>query len=173
MRRWPGLAALAVAALVGIGAAPDPSDRLPNPAQEARARALFRQLRCVVCQNQSIDDSEADLASDLRRVVRGQVAAGRTDDQIRAFLVQRYGEFILLRPPLSPDNAILWLTPMALLLVGGVYIWRRTARRSPASEQVLSAEEEQALKALEADETDTVPPHSAPKTGRGEMGSAG
>jgi cytochrome c-type biogenesis protein CcmH len=151
MRRRLGLAALAAAALLGMGAAPDPADRLPNSAQEARARALFKELRCVVCQNQSIDDSEADLASDLRRVVRGQVAAGRTDAEVRAFLVQRYGEFILLRPPLSPDNALLWLTPLALLLVGGVYIWRRSAGRAAAADQALSAEEEQALKALDAD----------------------
>ena len=73
----------------------------PIPAKEARARALFEQIRCVVCQNKSIDDSEADLARDLRQTVRGQIATGRSDDQIRRFLVQRYGEFILLTPALS------------------------------------------------------------------------
>jgi cytochrome c-type biogenesis protein CcmH len=96
-----GALALVAAAVMLMGAADDPSDRLKDPAQEARARALFQQLRCVVCQNESIDDSEADLAQDLRRIVRGQIAQGRTDAQVRTFLVQRYGQFILLKPPFS------------------------------------------------------------------------
>jgi cytochrome c-type biogenesis protein CcmH len=169
-RRWSALAGLAAAALICMGAAPDPADRLPNPAQEARARALFQQLRCVVCQNESIDDSEADLASDLRRAVRNQIAAGRTDDQVRAFLVQRYGEFILLQPPLSPGNAVLWLTPMVLLLLGGIHIWRRSVARPAVDEAALSADEERALKSFAVEDLDMVPPHRGPKSDLGETG---
>jgi cytochrome c-type biogenesis protein CcmH len=84
------------------GAAADPAERLPDPVQEARAREIFREVRCLVCQNESIDDSEAALAGDLRQVVRDQVKQGRSDKQIRAFLVERYGEFVLLKPPFSP-----------------------------------------------------------------------
>jgi cytochrome c-type biogenesis protein CcmH len=124
----------------------------------------------VVCQNESIDDSEADLASDLRRAVRSQVAAGRTDDQVRAFLVQRYGEFILLQPPLSLGNAVLWLTPMVLLLLGGVHIWRRSMATPAADEAVLSADEERALKSFAAEDLDMVPPHRGPKSDPGETG---
>jgi cytochrome c-type biogenesis protein CcmH len=148
-RRSAGVAAVAIAAIMLIGAADDPADRLKNPAQEARARALFQQLRCVVCQNESIDDSEADLAQDLRRIVRGQIAEGRSDDQVRAFLVQRYGQFILLKPPLSPGNATLWLTPVVLVLAGGAYVWRR-ARAARADEPPLTAAEERALSRLQA-----------------------
>ncbi len=152
MRRGTaGVLAIMAASLLLIGAADNPSDQLNNPAQEARARALFQQLRCVVCQNESIDDSEADLAQDLRRIVRTQIAQGRTDDQVRAFLVQRYGQFILLKPPLNPGNAVLWLTPLALLLAGGAYVWRRSRGASP-EDIVLTAAEEKALSRLQAED---------------------
>lgn len=148
MRRRLAGPALIAAAVLLMGAADQPSDRLKDPAQEARARALFQQLRCVVCQNESIDESEADLAQDLRRIVRGQVAAGRSDVEIRAFLVQRYGDFILLKPPLTPGNAALWLGPLALLLIGGAYIAFRT--KPPGGEEPgLTPEEEQALDRLQ------------------------
>src|SRR6202012_3643229 len=111
-----GLAALAAAFC--LAAAADPADRLADPAQEARARPLFEQIRCVVCQNESIDDSEADLARDMRQIGRGQVAAGRSDAEIRGFLVRRYGEFVLLRPRFSPANAVAWLAPFAIVLAG-------------------------------------------------------
>ena len=100
-----------LAALFCIAAAADPAERLPDPVLEARARAMFVQIRCVVCQNESIDDSEADIARDLRQTIRRQIAAGRSDAEVRGFLVRRYGEFILLRPRFSPENAALWLTP--------------------------------------------------------------
>ncbi|MFZ5730445.1 MAG: cytochrome c-type biogenesis protein, partial [Pseudomonadota bacterium] len=84
-----------VAAVFCMAAASDPSERLPDPAQEARARELFKEVRCLVCQNESIDDSNAELAADLRRIVREEVAAGRSDAEIRDFLTDRYGEYVL------------------------------------------------------------------------------
>ena len=146
MRRARALFA-ALAAMVCIGAAADPADRLPDAAQEARARARFSAVRCVVCQNESIDDSEADLAGDLRRTIRAQIAQGRSDAQLRAFLLQRYGEFILLKPPFTPDNAALWLTPFLIAVLGGGVLLARS-RRSPPSVEDLSDQEETRLAQL-------------------------
>src|SRR6185437_773630 len=98
--RLRALAAM-FAGLLCIAAAADPADRLPDPAQEARARAIFADVRCLVCQNESIDDSEAELAGDLRRTIREQVKAGRSDAQIKRFLTDRYGEFVLMTPRFS------------------------------------------------------------------------
>lgn len=140
--------------LVGLmlcAAAPDPKDKLADPAQEARARAIFAGVRCVVCQNESIDDSQADLAHDLRQIVRGQVAAGRTDEQIRRFLVERYGDFVLLKPPVGPATAILWGAPFAIVLVGAGWIALR--RRRATGVAPLSDEEVKALNALRNDDT--------------------
>jgi cytochrome c-type biogenesis protein CcmH len=120
---------VALAAVFCMAAASDPSERLPDPAQEARARHIFEQVRCLVCQNESIDDSQAELAHDLRQTVRAQVQAGRSDDQIKRFLVDRYGEFVLLRPSLSPGNAALWLGPFAVLIFGiGLLLARLRSR---------------------------------------------
>lgn len=138
---------LASAAALCLAAASDPSDRLADPAKEAHARALFRQIRCVVCQSESIDESEADLARDLRRTVREQVAAGRSDAEIKRFLVARYGEFILLRPRFSGATLLLWLAP-AVLLVGAGGLLLAQARSRRPSEPALSPEEEARLKAL-------------------------
>jgi cytochrome c-type biogenesis protein CcmH len=121
----------ALAAVFCMAAASDPSERLPDPAQEARARHIFEQVRCLVCQNESIDDSQASLAHDLRQVVRAQVAAGRSDDQIKRFLVDRYGEFVLLRPRFSGGNAILWLGPFLVVVVGGLLLFGRLRSRIP------------------------------------------
>lgn len=163
------LAAALGAAVLGMGAAADdPLARLPDPAQEARARHLFQQLRCVVCQNESIDDSQADIASDLRRIVRTQIAEGRTDAQVRDFLVQRYGEFILLKPTLTPGNAVLWLTPFALIVLGGGYIWIRS-RRPAVETAALTEDEQRALAALQAEEADMVSPHSGPTKAHGRV----
>ena len=139
------------------GAAADPAERLPDPVQEARARTLFREVRCLVCQNESIDDSQADLAGDLRQVVRDQVKQGRSDPQIRAFLVARYGEFVLLKPPFSAGNALLWATPGVVLVLGGVLmvlLLRRRAGSSVTSDdtQSLSEVEEARLQLLLKDE---------------------
>ncbi|MDB5457157.1 MAG: cytochrome c-type biosis protein CcmH, partial [Caulobacter sp.] len=132
-----------------LAAAADPTERLADPAQEARARAMFREVRCLVCQNESIDDSQAELAHDLRQIVRGQVAQGRTDGQIRAFLVARYGEFVLLKPPFSAGNALLWLTPLVVLLAGGGLMVAILRRRAPAAEaDALSDEETRRLQGL-------------------------
>jgi cytochrome c-type biogenesis protein CcmH len=145
-------AAFAVAAVLLLGAAAgDPADRLADPAQEAHARALFRDVRCLVCQSQSIDESDAPLAHDLRQLVRSQVAAGRSDDQIRAFLVSRYGQFVLLTPRLSLGNAILWIGPLLVVAAGAAaLVTRRQAAAEPAT---LDPQEEAALKLLSSEET--------------------
>jgi cytochrome c-type biogenesis protein CcmH len=123
----------------------DPVEALPNAAEEARARALFKQLRCVVCQSESLDDSEADLARDMRRLVRAQIAAGKSDEDVKSFLTQRYGEFVLLAPPSRPSTWALWFGPFALLL-GVVVIVARVLTRGPAhQEPPLSAAERKAL----------------------------
>jgi cytochrome c-type biogenesis protein CcmH len=99
-----------------LGAAPD---ALTNPAQEARARALQKQFRCLVCQGESLDESNAPLAADLRRLIREHIARGESDAQITQYLVARYGDFILMKPPFEEDTWILWLAPFAVLLLGG------------------------------------------------------
>jgi cytochrome c-type biogenesis protein CcmH len=131
-------------------AANDPADQLKDPGQEGRARALFKEVRCLVCQNESIDDSEADLAGDLRKVVRTQVAAGRSDAEIKRYLVDRYGEFVLLKPSFSLGNAVLWLTPFVLVLGGGAVLVLRG--RKPEPEPPLTTQEEEALKSLDVTE---------------------
>ena len=142
---------LIVAALLTIAAASDPSERLPDPAQEARARSLFAEVRCLVCQNESIDDSTADLAGDLRRVVREQIAAGHSDAEVKTFLTDRYGEFVLLKPPFTIGNAALWLAPFLAALAGLALLAARWRRREVT--QDLSNEEESRLAALLDDET--------------------
>jgi cytochrome c-type biogenesis protein CcmH len=106
----------------------DPAERLHNPVQEQRARALFRDIRCLQCQNQSIDESDADLAEDLRKIIRAQVAEGRSDAEIKRYIVDRYGEFALERPTFSPANAILWGAPFAVVILGGAALWLRPRR---------------------------------------------
>ncbi|WP_026789394.1 cytochrome c-type biogenesis protein [Pleomorphomonas oryzae] len=136
-------------ALSGPAFAVDPSERLADPALEARARQISEELRCLVCQNQSIDASDAQLAKDLRVIVRERITAGDSDDQVRDFLVDRYGEFVLLRPRAHGVGLLLWVLPLALLLVagGGLFIAFRRRTASPEAER-LSPEEEAALKAL-------------------------
>jgi cytochrome c-type biogenesis protein CcmH len=111
-----------------------PDEMLANPVQEARARALSEELRCMVCQNESIDASEAPLAHDLRVLVRERIKAGDTDAQILDFLVARYGEFVLLRPRLSWHTAALWGLPPGLLLIGIIMSIVVIRRRGPAAE---------------------------------------
>jgi cytochrome c-type biogenesis protein CcmH len=148
---------IVIAALLTMAAASDPAERLPDPAQEARARHIFQEVRCLVCQNESIDDSEADLARDLRAIVRQQVAAGRTDAEVRAFLVDRYGEFVLLKPPFSIGNLALWLGPLAALLLGASMMAALLRRRTPP--QPLDDDEEARLADLmKPAVTDTIKP---------------
>ena len=112
------LALALLCAAIGPALAVEPNEKLADPALEARARDISKELRCLVCQNQSIDDSEADLARDLRHIVRDRIVAGDTDAEVLNFIVERYGQFVLLRPPFEPVTWILWLSPLALLLVG-------------------------------------------------------
>jgi cytochrome c-type biogenesis protein CcmH len=139
--------ALIAASLFLMAAAPDPADMLTDKAQEARARAIFKQTRCVVCQNESIDDSEAPLARDVRQIIRGQIQAGRTDGQVKAFLVDKYGDFISLRPPFDFRDALLWLGPFAVVVGGIAVILSR--RKSVAVEDELTDEEAKRLTQLQ------------------------
>lgn len=138
-----------VAAIFCLAAASDPAERLPDPAQEARARELFREVRCMVCQNESIDDSNAELAADLRRLVREEIKAGRTDAEVRTRLTDRYGEFVLLKPAFSWGNAALWGAP-ALVVAVGLLLLLRNFRNRPAEEE-LSPEEAARLDRLSED----------------------
>jgi cytochrome c-type biogenesis protein CcmH len=134
-------------ALVGQALAVLPGEMLSDPALEARARALSSELRCMVCQNQSIDDSDADLAHDLRVLVRERIKAGDDDEEVIAYVVSRYGEFVLLKPRFSLRNALLWTAPV-LLLVGGCAFIVMGARRKRLATPALSADEKQALEAI-------------------------
>ena len=107
----------------------EPSERLPDPGLEARARALSQELRCLVCQNQSIDESNADLAHDLRVLLRQRLAAGDSDRQILDYVTTRYGMFVLLDPPFAPVTWLLWLAPPVLVLGGGGALLLRARRR--------------------------------------------
>ena len=109
-----------------------PDEIMADPAKEARARDLSRELRCMVCQNQSIDDSEAPLARDLRLLVRERIAAGDSNSQVIDFLVARYGEFVLLKPRFNPHTLVLWLLPPLALAGGGLALWIYSRRRSRA-----------------------------------------
>ena len=126
MAAWTTAAALAV----------EPGERLDDPALEARARAISAELRCLVCQNQSLDDSSAELAHDLRMLIRERLKTGDSDEQVRQFLVRRYGDFILLKPPLQPDTYLLWFGPLALLLLGAAGVALYLRRRNRIAEGV-------------------------------------
>jgi cytochrome c-type biogenesis protein CcmH len=142
------LFAFLVAALfAGPALAVTPDEILADPALEARARAISEELRCLVCQNQSIDESDAELARDLRVLVRERLLAGDSDDEVIAFLVARYGEFVLLKPRFSARNLLLWGTPALALLAGGVFVVV-AARRRRAAPVPLSAEEQAELDRL-------------------------
>lgn len=133
-------AALLLALLSAPAFAVLPDEQLADPALEARARAVSQELRCLMCQNQSIDDSNAPIARDLRLLVRERIKAGDSDAQVVQFLTDRYGDFVRLRPPFKPSTFLLWLTPPALLLIAGagtaLYLRRRgsTAPATPLSD---------------------------------------
>jgi cytochrome c-type biogenesis protein CcmH len=146
----PRLALASLAAALCMGAAADPAERLADPGQEAEARAIFEQVRCLVCQNESIDDSDAALAHDLRRLVREQVAAGRSPAEIKRFLIARYGEFVMLRPAVSWGNAALWAAPFAVVALG-LGLWAALLRVR-AADETLSEDEAARLDRLSRDE---------------------
>lgn len=136
--------------LAGPAYAVAPGEQLADPVLEARARSLSQELRCLVCQNQSIDGSDAPLARDLRLLVRDRLTAGDSDDQVLDYIVARYGEFVLLRPRFHMQTWVLWIAPFALLLVGGIAILAVFKRSSSPEEQAtpLSAAEKTRLKEI-------------------------
>lgn len=132
----------AVSALAGAARAVEPDEMLADPRLEARAQALSKQLRCVVCQNQTIDDSEAPLAKDLRVIVRERIAAGDSDEAAMGYIVARYGSFVQMKPPVRGDTLALWFGPAIALVLGaaGAVVYMRG--RSPASAAPLTPAEE-------------------------------
>lgn len=151
------LTILTVLAVPGLAVQPD--EILPDPAQEARARALSAEIRCLVCQNQSIDDSDASLARDLRLLVREQIKAGKTDQGIRDFLAERYGDFVLLKPPMKASTWLLWFGPLIVFVIGviGLIVFFRTRSGGGiAAVPTLSAEEQSRVERL-LDDLDSKP----------------
>jgi cytochrome c-type biogenesis protein CcmH len=162
MQRILALLLLAAALLVAPSVhAVQPDEIMSDPAKEARARDLSRELRCMVCQNQSIDDSEAPLARDLRLLVRERIAAGDSDSQVIDFLVARYGQFVLLKPRFERETLLLWLLPPLVLVGGGLALWLQVRRRRPRNSDAvagLTADEEARLAALMSAETPPAQP---------------
>jgi cytochrome c-type biogenesis protein CcmH len=141
--------ALAIAVLaVGPAHAVRPDEMLSDPGLEARAREVGRELRCLVCRNQSIDDSDADLAHDLRVLVRERIAAGDSDDRVVAYVRARYGDFVLLRPPFEWATLLLWGGPLMILAFGGVALARFYRRPREGAVAPLSADERRRLAAV-------------------------
>jgi cytochrome c-type biogenesis protein CcmH len=147
MRRFCGLA-LAIALLAGPAHAVLPQEQLADPKLEARARHIGAELRCLVCQNQSIDDSDAELAGDLRVILRERLRAGDTDQQVIDYIVARYGSYVLLKPPLDSQTMLLWLGPFLALSAGGVGValyLRRRMHADAATPAPLSDDEQDRL----------------------------
>lgn len=163
MRKFATVILLALSMLAfaaPLAQAVQPDEVMADPAQEARARELSRELRCMVCQNQSIDDSDATLAKDLRLLVRERIAAGDSNNQVLDYLVARYGEFVLLKPRFETHTLVLWLVTPLVLFGGGLALWlhvRRRARNAPRAldaAQPLSADEQARLERLMAEGSD-------------------
>lgn len=151
-----GLVLLALATVWSLPAgAVEPDEILDDPRLEERARELSKVIRCLVCQNESIDSSNADLARDLRILVRERLVAGDNDQQVLDYLVDRYGDFVLLTPPMRPGTYLLWFGPLALLLIGGiavgVYFARQRRRPTAVAAAPLSADEQKRLERLLAE----------------------
>ncbi len=143
----PLLCALSLLALSAPTLAVQPDEVMKDPALEARARALSAELRCMVCQNQSIDDSDAPLARDIRVLIRQRIGEGEPNDAVRSYLVSRYGDFILLKPPFKPETLLLWLSAPLTLLAGLAAVWI-ARRRAPPPTAPLTPDEEARLAAL-------------------------
>lgn len=142
------LAALALLLLVQPAFAVNPDEMLADPVLEARARDISAGLRCLVCQNQSIEDSDADLAHELRVLVRERLTAGDTDQEVVDYLVARYGEFVLLNPVIAPHTILLWAAAPVVLVIGGIAVIFGVRRRRPAAPETLTEAEEKALDEL-------------------------
>lgn len=144
------LAVLALWASLSPALALTPDEQLKDPALEHRAREISSELRCLVCQNQSIDDSDAPLAKDLRTLVREELLSGKSDQEILDFIVARYGQFVLLKPQFSRETILLWGTPFAVLLIAGLALVMRRRKAETVPEAPLSEAEREALrKAME------------------------
>lgn len=151
MTRLVAIFLISIGIIIGAGApahAVLPDEVLDDPALEARARTLSAELRCLVCQNQSIDDSDAPLARDLRVLVRERLVAGDTDEEVMEFVVSRYGEFVLLKPSFSAQNALLWAAPAFILLIGGVVLLVSIRNRRRPPTVGLSTDEEAKLEKI-------------------------
>ena len=150
MRRFALIALLFALLAPGVAVAVQPDEILKDPVLESRARHLSRELRCMVCQNQSIDDSDAPLARDLRLLVRQRLEAGDSDRQVLDFLVARYGEFVLLKPPVQLQTLLLWGLPPAILLAGaaGLILLGRRRKAQDLQPAALSAEEQRRVATL-------------------------
>jgi cytochrome c-type biogenesis protein CcmH len=143
MRKILVILAFLAAAAPALALTPD--ELLKDPVLEQRARVISAELRCLVCQNQSIDDSDAPLAHDLRKMVREQLVAGKSDREVLDFVVARYGEYVLLKPRLSAGTVLLWVTPFAVLVIAGLALLMRRRRVEVAPETPLTEAERQAL----------------------------
>ena len=150
MVKLRALLALGFLLVAAVAGAVQPDEVMKDPALEARARTLSAELRCLVCQNQSIDDSDAPLAGDIRRLIRERIGQGESNDAVRAFLVSRYGNFILLKPPFEFSTVLLWLSGPLTLALGALAIYF-AARRPRTPTPALSAAEEERLAALSRD----------------------
>ena len=148
MKAWLLCALILFAAVTAL--AVEPNERLANPVLEARARAISGQLRCLVCQNESIDESGAGLAHDIRIFVRQRLTAGDSDAQVVQAVVSRYGQFVLLKPPVEPATYVLWYGPPLLVVFGlaGTFIWLRRRQRAESDAAPLSVEEAHRLDGL-------------------------
>ncbi len=147
------LALLVLIMLAPAALAVEPGERLADPVLEARARALSEQLRCLVCQNESIDESSAPLAHDLRVLLRQRIAAGDTDAQAVKFLTDRYGDFVLLKPPVEPATYVLWFGPIAVLVLaaGGALIYLRHRKAEAPVAPLSAAEQSHVVRLLKED----------------------
>ena len=147
------LAALLALAVAAPACAIEPQEQLTDPALEARARTLGQDLRCLVCQNESIDDSNADLARDLRTIVRERLTAGDSDQQVLGFVTARYGDYVLLRPPIRAGTLVLWFGPVVLLVAAIIAMMLLRRHRAKAEPAPLSSEEDRRLARLLDEET--------------------
>jgi cytochrome c-type biogenesis protein CcmH len=147
------LVALLALAVAVPACAIEPQERLTDPALEARARTLGQELRCLVCQNESIDDSNADLARDLRTIVRERLTAGDSDQQVLGFVTARYGDYVLLRPPIRAGTLVLWFGPVVLLVAAIIAMMLLRRHRAKAEPAPLSSEEDRRLARLLDEET--------------------